>query len=148
MIGQRGLARCKFLLVALIVVALGLLSRRLLPPSTYWIGDILWASVLYLLCSFLIPTVNRLRLAVYAYGIATLVETIHLTQSQNVASFSKTLAGRLVIGRGFSWIDLGMYAFGIGLGIALRTMLERSATPASTCSEPSSRDVTASNERF
>lgn len=112
--------RLLYLAAAVIVVMLGLASRRFrgeLPTflGTYS-GDTLWALMMYLLVSTVIPGRTIVTRALLAMGISTLVEISQLYHAPWINAIRQTPLGGLVLGFGFLWSDLVCYAVGILCG--------------------------------
>ncbi|PQO45242.1 DUF2809 domain-containing protein [Blastopirellula marina] len=115
--------RLLYLAAAVIVIGLGLASRRFrgeLPPfiGTYS-GDALWALMMYLLVSTLVPGRAIRTRALIAMGISTLVEISQLYHAPWIDAIRHTTLGGLVLGFGFLWSDLVCYAVGITAGASI-----------------------------
>jgi len=106
----------------LIVIGLGLLVRSpmiSLPVFfSKYLGDALWAMVVFLGLAILFRDARTIVLALCAMGISTLVELSQLYHDAWIDSVRKTIFGRLVLGNIFHWPDLIAYGLGI-LVIAL-----------------------------
>ena len=106
---------------------LGLLSRKFmiyLPNSIApYLGDILWATMVYFGFKFLFPKIKKqkgiLISIIFSYGI----EISQLYQAQWINSIRATTLGSLVLGHGFLWSDLICYTIGILLGFSLDYLL-------------------------
>ena len=112
--------RLLYLAAAAIVIALGLASRRFrgeLPTfiGTYS-GDTLWALMMYLFVSTVVPGRTILTRAIIAMAISTLVEISQLYHAPWIDAIRHTTLGGLVLGFGFLWSDLVCYAVGITVG--------------------------------
>lgn len=110
-----------YLLCALVVLALGLASRRYgtsLPPFlSEYAGDTLWALLIFLGVSALRPNARLPLRGGIALGIASLVELSQLYRAPWIDSIRATKLGGLVLGFGFLWSDLVCYAVGVGIGL-------------------------------
>ncbi|GJD71905.1 ribosomal maturation YjgA family protein [Methylobacterium goesingense] len=109
-------ARLRLLALTLAVIAAGL-SLRLLPLGlpqavTKWGGSVLWGAMVYGLVGLVLPQPRRRILAVAA-SIALAVEVFRLVHTPGLDAFRLTLAGKLLIGRVFSPLNLVAYASGI-----------------------------------
>ncbi len=113
-------SRVIYLVVALAVVAIGLLwrSRFLpLPPSvSNHGGDAMWALMVFVGFGFLLPHASTMTNALMALTFAWGVEFSQLYHAPWIDSIRATLPGRLVLGNTFYWLDLIAYAVGIALG--------------------------------
>lgn len=114
----------------LIAIVLGLSSRafgdRLPPFAANHLGDALWAAMVY--CAFRTLLTHRalgLSLVlslIFSYSI----EFSQLYQGDWINGLRSTVAGGLILGKGFLWIDLLRYTVGIGFVYGLdRVCLSR-----------------------
>ncbi len=121
-------SRGKIITAILVVIPLGLLTRADIPLpaliATYG-GDTLYATLVYLLAALLRPTRPAWQLALVALTFACAIEFSQLYQAPWINTVRATLPGRLVLGSGFLWSDLGCYAVGVLLGMALDRALRR-----------------------
>jgi hypothetical protein len=115
-----GRNRVLYALLAIAVVAAGLLWRSGLIPLPPWLsnngGDALWALTVFVGCGFLLPRVSTLTPALLALIFAWGVEFSQLYHAPWIDAVRATLPGRLVLGTTFNWPDLPAYAAGIALG--------------------------------
>ena len=111
----------------LVVIALGLLSRRqpsYLPAALgKYPGDALWAMIVFLGVGFLFPRLASGFAGLTAFLFSCAVEVSQLYHAPWIESVRDTLPGRLILGRGFSWCDMEAYAVGILIGCALEILL-------------------------
>lgn len=124
----------------IVTIALGLASRRVAPvlPAPVgpfvaaYVGDVLWAAMIFFGLSTLLPRLAlRWRIAVaLAYCVAT--ELSQLYHAPWIDAVRATRLGGLVLGFGFLWSDLVAYAIGV-LGAAA---LARAAAPRATTTRP------------
>ena len=110
------------------IVWAGLASRRHRSELPQFVGeyagDTLWALMVYLLVSSIIPARSvRLR-AMVAITIAFLVELSQCYHAPWLDAIRQTTWGGLILGFGFLWTDLLCYAFGVAIG----AVIERGAT--------------------
>ena len=109
-----------YFLAILVVIALGLLSRRFpqcLPAALgKYPGDALWALMVFLGfgCVFRRAPTAIVALAALAFSVA--IEVSQLYHAPWIDAVRATLPGRLVLGCGFAWSDLAAYAVGILVG--------------------------------
>jgi hypothetical protein len=111
-----------YALCALIVIVLGLASRKLtgLPPFiSIHAGDTLWALLVFILIGWLAPRWPIWRVAGAALLFAFAIELSQLYQAPWLNELRQHTLIALVIGRGFVWWDLLRYSIGIGLGVAM-----------------------------
>lgn len=118
-----------YLLCAMVVVLLGLASRRYgnyLPPFlSEYAGDTLWALLVFLGVSALRPNARLWSRGATALAIAFLVEISQLYHAFWIDAIRSTKIGGLVLGFGFLWSDLVCYVVGIGIGIILDWAVRR-----------------------
>lgn len=130
------LSRLVHAAAALATIALGLASRRIAPhlPAPVgpfvaaYVGDALWAAMVFFGVSTLLPRLAlqwRVALAL-AYCVAT--ELSQLYHAPWIDAVRATRLGGLVLGFGFLWSDLVAYAIGV-LGAAA---IARAAAPRAT----------------
>lgn len=101
------------------VIALGLASRAFpLFPTVFgkYPGDALWALMVFLGAALLVPRASTLKLATFAVCFSYLVEISQLYHVPWLDSIRSTTFGHLVLGSGFSWLDLVAYAIGVAGG--------------------------------
>ena len=110
-----------FYLIVLTIV-IGLLSRYFTVIPLF-IGDVLWALMVYFIVRFLFIS-KRLKFAVlisllFCYAI----EFSQLYKAPWIDNLRHTLFGRLVLGEIFLWGDLLSYTLGIAIGILIDNLL-------------------------
>lgn len=111
--------------LVLLTVALGLGSRHFgseLPRFlAAYVGDALWAAMVFWLAAGTLPRVPTSRLAAGTFAFAVAVEVSQLYQAPWVGAIRATRLGALVLGHGFLWSDLACYA----AGVAIAALLDR-----------------------
>ncbi|MBY6950010.1 DUF2809 domain-containing protein [Clostridium botulinum] len=104
-----------------IIMFLGLCSRKLkyfIPDFlNVYLGDALWALMIFMLCGFILKGTKTKIVALMALAFCYLIEISQLYHSNWIDDIRKTTLGGLVLGYVFSWKDLLAYAIGIGIGI-------------------------------
>lgn len=122
---KRHMINYSFLVI--IVVTLGLCSRRFSIYLPDWInlylGDALWALMVFFLCGLLFRSRETRWIAVAALLFSFAIEISQLYHSPWVDSLRATRLGGLVLGYGFLWRDLISYAIGIGIGVLIEMLL-------------------------
>lgn len=113
------------LLLLTCALGLGLRFARLGLPFllTKYGGSMLWALAIYWLLSALCRHVPRA--ALWAFALATAVECGKLLSGPELDAFRRTLTGRLLLGRVFSFWDLLAYAVAIAGGLCLDLRLRQ-----------------------
>lgn len=111
----------------IIVIILGLSSRKLafaLPALLNdYLGDALWALMIFIGFGFLFPKIETKKLAfislIFCYGI----EMSQLYHAEWIDNIRATTLGGLVLGYGFLWSDLVAYTIGVGVGFLFEFIL-------------------------
>ncbi len=120
--------RLFYLTLIVAAVALGLASRHFsfLPSFVHlYIGDVLWALMVFFIFGFLFPRQAIMRLAFYALCFSYAIEFSQLYHAPWIDNIRANRLGGLVLGFGFLWSDLIAYIVGISLGAAGETSLNR-----------------------
>lgn len=116
-------------IAAAVTVGCGLASRQL-PMVPAWVGDLLWATMVFFVLSTLAPALTWRVRALVTLAISYLVEFSQLYRADWIDRIRHTGPGHLVLGQGFAWTDLVAYAAGAGLAVladgALRDGVRRS----------------------
>ncbi len=122
---QRRRAICMLLL--LITIPLGLAWRMVpLDLSPFFFkygGSVLWAAALYWFLAACLPRLGSLAVASIAGPIAAALEFSRLWHPAAIDAFRVTLAGRILLGRYFSFRNIAAY----WLAIALVSLLDEFA---------------------
>ncbi|MDB6017290.1 MAG: hypothetical protein JWR19_1779 [Pedosphaera sp.] len=105
-----------------LVIALGLGSRRY-PIFPLFIGDILWALMVFLGFGFRMPARSTAQIATFAALFSTAIEFSQLYHAPWIDAIRRTRLGGLALGFTFMWGDLLAYAVGIALGIIIEFLL-------------------------
>ena len=87
-----------------------------LPPFAYkYGGSALWAMGVYWLLALLLPLKRPVFLAIAAAAVSISVEAFKLFRKPAVDRFRETLAGKILIGRYFTFGAIVAYLLAIGL---------------------------------
>lgn len=111
------------------VIVLGLLSRRY--PGWFpaalgkYPGDALWAVMVFCGVGFWFPGMTTMRAGVFAFTFSCTVEFFQMYHAPWIESLRDTLPGRLILGRGFSWADIGAYAIGVTISCLLEIIFRK-----------------------
>ena len=119
--------RLLYAMFTILVIILGLSSRKFafaLPALLNdYLGDALWALMIFIGFGFLFPKIEMKKLAfvslMFCYGI----EVSQLYHAEWIDSIRATTLGGLVLGYGFLWNDLVAYIIGVGVGMFCEFML-------------------------
>ena len=114
--------RIYFFMVVL-TIGLGLASRKFIfvfPDSIApYIGDTLWAMMVYFGFQFLPPNRTLIKSLLLAFIFSYLIEFSQLYQADWINQIRASTLGGLVLGYGFLIQDLVSYAIGILIGFCL-----------------------------
>ena len=104
--------RIYYLLIIAVVIILGLLSRKnnFVP---FFVGDLLYAVLIYFIVRFLSVKSSALKIAFFALIICFSIEFLQLNQANWLVEIRNSTFGHLVLGQGFLLTDLLAYFFGI-----------------------------------
>lgn len=106
-----------YAIIIVVTIATGLFIRI---KSTWfptmvnlYLGDILYAFMMFYIVSFVVPQKHINTRALIAITVCLAIEFLQLYQADWINSIRQTLPGRLVLGSGFLWSDLLAYAIGV-----------------------------------
>ncbi|GAA0861402.1 DUF2809 domain-containing protein [Paraclostridium tenue] len=112
--------RIKYFIITIIIMLMGLLSRKFMfifPRNIApFVGDMLWAMMIYFGFRFLFPKLNIIKSLVLAFLFSFSIEISQLYQSEWINNIRNTTIGGLILGHGFLFEDLISYSIGIILG--------------------------------
>lgn len=106
-------------------IVLGLLSR-FIKTIPLFIGDMLYAIMIYFLVRFLFPKARTKTTFLISLLVCYIIETLQLYQADWIVSIRATTLGRLILGQGFLWSDILAYTFGIGIVFMIENILKSS----------------------
>lgn len=121
--------RTLYLVLTLVIVAIGLASRKY--PSIFpdafgkFPGDALWALMVFTGWGMITPRRSTAALALTALLCAYADELSQLYQAPWINAIRATTAGHLVLGSTFSWGDMIAYTIGIAFGCGIETVVYR-----------------------
>ncbi|WP_223690060.1 ribosomal maturation YjgA family protein [Leifsonia poae] len=109
----------RFAAVGALILAVGLLVHRFVGGDLGgFLGDALYAALIYVLVAFIAPRVRIVVPVAVALAFCWSIEVFQLTPVP--AELSQTIPGAsLVLGSTFQWFDLVAYAIGVGLAALL-----------------------------
>ncbi len=120
--------RTSYVIIVVMVVMLGLLSRRFsswFPEIiNLYVGDILWAMMVYFFIKVFFPYWPIIKVGLIGLSFCFLIEVTQLFQAPWINAIRKTTLGGLILGFGFLWSDLLAYSLGILLGTGLESILK------------------------
>ncbi|MEM6806631.1 MAG: DUF2809 domain-containing protein [Bacteroidota bacterium] len=126
--------RLWYLLFTLMIIGLGLLSRKAFIPELIYpyLGDVLYTFMFYFIFAFLLPDERPLRLAGYSIALCFLIELSQLYQADWINNIRQTRLGGLILGFGFRWSDLFCYGLGGLMGAACDSWYRKKSTRTHT----------------
>lgn len=113
-------SRVYYFIIFLSIIFLGILSRKI-SFIPLWIGDFLYAVMIYFLVRIFLPFKKAYLIAIISLLICYGIEFLQLYQAEWIIELRKTLFGRYVLGQGFLWSDILAYTF----GIAVASLIEK-----------------------
>ncbi|AYF06870.1 MULTISPECIES: DUF2809 domain-containing protein [Bacillus] len=121
--------RLLYALFTIVVIILGLSSRKLafaLPQLLNdYLGDALWALMIFTGFGFLFPKIKTKKLAFISLLFCYVIEVSQLYHAEWIDSIRATTLGGLVLGYGFLWSDIVAYTIGVGIGMFCEFMLRK-----------------------
>ena len=120
--------RLLYLILTIIVMVLGLLSRKIsgLPKIIeLYSGDILWALMVFLLFAFLFNKKSTIFIISWAIIFSYSIEISQLYHAPWIDAIRNTTLGGLILGFGFLWSDLVCYTIGIIVGAIIDIMINK-----------------------
>jgi len=121
--------RVRILVALAATIALGLASRRWPLPGflAEYTGDALYTVALFFGLLLLAPVAHGFTVAGVAFLGSALIEFGQCLQWPWLVELRATRFGGLVLGQGFQWADLGAYAVGACLAMAVDAVLRARA---------------------
>lgn len=105
-----------YAILTISVIVLGLLSRHI-GGIPLFIGDILWALMIYFGVRFLFTYRPINGAPLHAFCFAMPLNSVSYTKPPWIDNLRHTLFGRLVLGDTFLWGDMLCYTIGVGIGV-------------------------------
>jgi hypothetical protein len=115
-----------FVLIVITII-LGLLSRRVTGIPLF-IGDVLWATMIYFGFRFLFIKKPVKFVVMISLAFCYAIELSQLYQAPWINHIRHTVIGALVLGEVFCWGDMLSYTVGVAIGIGLELLLRRKPT--------------------
>lgn len=117
-----------FYIVAIVItISFGLLSRANFVDNSsiiyLYVGDALWASLIFWLLCLILPKVAINHQLVLALLFCFSIEFSQLYQSEWINTIRATTLGGLVLGFGFKFSDLIAYSVGVVMSASLKSLL-------------------------
>ena len=104
-------SRLIYFILILLVMILGIVSRKI-TNSPLFIGDILYAVLIYFGFRFLLIDLKKATSLLLSLLFCFGIEILQLVQIDWLIAIRKTALGHYILGRGFLWSDLICYFIG------------------------------------
>jgi len=123
--------RLRIIYGCLIVITIisGLLSRHF-SFIPLFIGDILWALMVYFIMRFLFVDKVVKFIVIVSLLFCYAIEFSQLYKAPWINNLRHTLFGRLVLGEGFLWSDLLCYTVGVVIGVWVDKIVSKNLSPS------------------
>jgi hypothetical protein len=115
-------SRFKYLILIIITIILGLLSRHIVGIPLF-IGDILWATMIYFGFRFLFIKKPIKFIVIASLLFCYAIEFSQLYQAPWINNIRHTVIGGLILGEVFLWGDMLSYTVGVAIGIIIERFL-------------------------
>jgi hypothetical protein len=112
-----------FILITIIIV-LGLLSRKF-SVIPLWVGDVLWATMIYFMLRFFLLNASFRKIALISIIISYAIEFSQLYKADWIDNLRHTFPGRMILGETFLWGDLLSYTAGILIGVLMDVIAKK-----------------------
>ncbi len=116
-----------YFLITLLVIIIGItvrLKQEWFPDFVnLWLGDLLYAVMMFFAISFLFPNKKALHRAFAAAIVCYAVEFFQMYHAPWIEAVRSTLLGKLILGRGFLWSDVLAYSAGVVMAYLLDKVL-------------------------
>jgi hypothetical protein len=110
--------RIIYSLLIIFTIVIGLLSRHYAFVPLF-IGDVLWATLVYFLFRFAFIHKPVKAMIVYSLLFSYAIEFSQLYTAPWIEHLRQTLFGKLVLGSVFCWGDLLSYTVGVFIGVGI-----------------------------
>lgn len=113
--------RIKYIFIICFIIIIGLLSRKI-PSIPLFVGDILWAAMIFYMMRFLFIQTNFEKLFILSLLFCYFIEVSQLYQASWINNLRKTTIGGLILGHGFLWSDILAYSFGVTIATIIELL--------------------------
>lgn len=111
-------SRIRYFILVVLTILMGLLSRHY-SAIPLFIGDVLWALMVYFIMRFIFVKPGIKPAVICSLLFCYAIEFSQLYKAPWIDSLRNTLFGKLVLGNTFLWGDLLSYTIGITIGILI-----------------------------
>lgn len=120
--------RIIYFILAGAIIVLGLLSRKY-SVVPLWVGDVLWATMVYFMLRFFYVSASIQKIATISIVISYAIEFSQLYKSEWIDNIRHTFFGRMILGETFLWGDLLSYTAGILIGVVIDVSVRKNIRP-------------------
>lgn len=120
--------RIKYFIGTCGIVVLGLLSRHF-SFIPLWVGDVLWATMIYFILRFFMLKASILNITFISLAISYAIEFSQLYKAEWIDNMRHTFPGRMILGETFFWSDLVSYTAGILIGVSIELWVAKPVGP-------------------
>jgi hypothetical protein len=99
------------------------MKTHLPPLLNLYLGDAIWAMMIFFGVGMLTPKMASGKRATYALIFCYLIELSQLYQAPWINSIRRTTLGGLILGYGFLWTDILAYTIGIAAAFCLGKLI-------------------------
>lgn len=121
--------RIVYFLLIIITLLAGLASRHFASVLPQWVhsylGDMLWALMVFLMAGFIFNRKDTRWIAIFALVFSFSIEISQLYHSPWIDAVRANRLGGLILGFGFLWSDLICYTVGIGVGLLTEKVITK-----------------------
>jgi len=118
--------RLTYFILIILTIILGLLSRHIAGIPLF-VGDILWATMVYWIMRFVFITKSLKFSVIGSLIFSYAIEFSQLYQAHWINRIRHTVIGGLVLGETFSWGDMLSYTVGVAIGVAIDLLMGNKA---------------------
>ncbi len=119
--------RIAFGLLIILTITFGLLSRHIAGIPLF-IGDILWATMVYFGFRFLFISKSIMYVVAASLLFCYAIEFSQLYQAPWINNIRHTVIGALVLGEVFCWGDMLSYTVGVAIGVIVEVLVRTKLT--------------------
>lgn len=113
--------RIKYIFIICFIIIIGLLSRKI-PSIPLFVGDILWAAMIFYMMRLLFIQTNFKKLFILSLLFCYFIEVSQLYQAGWIINLRNTTIGGLILGHGFLWSDIIAYSFGVTIATIIELL--------------------------
>jgi len=106
----------KYFYISIVTILLGLFSRFSFIEFPKFVGDILWATLVYWIFCIILTDTKKIKIAFYSFIFSISIEVSQLYHAPFIDAIRANILGGIILGFGFSFSDIFYYFLGILLG--------------------------------